>query len=239
MQPVIYGIKNLINNKVYVGKSINIKIRKKAHETSFIRKQAVNIHLQRAIDKYGIENFEFLILEEVTLNNINEREVYWIKYFSSYDGKFGYNKTMGGNGGYLTVETKMKISKTSPNRKIIYQFSSEGSLIRKWYGVRDVEKELGFLSSTISKACSARTNNNSAYGFYWSYNKEVNTFFGIGQQNNKFQVQQFSLNGELIRTWESISLAAKETKSSKSSIIRCCKNKQKTCNKFIWKYKQF
>lgn len=236
MQPIIYGIKNLINEKIYIGKSINIKLRKKAHENSFIRKQAVNIHLQRAVDKYGIENFGFIILEEVTLDNINEKEQYWISYFKSYNENFGYNKTMGGDGGDLTIETKFKISQTSPNRKIIYQFDSNGSLIKKWYGVRDIERELKFLSSTISKACSANTNNNSAYGFYWSYNGDLNSFSGIGQQNNKLKIQQISLEGELVKTWDSISLAAKETSSSKSSIIRCCKNKQKTCNNFIWKY---
>lgn len=236
MQPIIYGIKNLINEKIYVGKSINVKLRKKAHENSFIRKQAVNIHLQRAVDKYGIENFAFIILEEVTLDNINEKEQYWIKYFKSYDENLGYNKTMGGEGGNLTLETKLKISKTSPNRKIIYQFSSEGELIKKWNGVRDIERELKFLSSTISKACSINTNNNSAYGFYWSYNESLNNFSGIGQENNKLQIQQLSLNGELIKIWSSISIAAKETNSSKASIIRCCKNKQKTCNNFIWKY---
>jgi group I intron endonuclease len=236
MQPIIYGIKNLINEKIYVGKSINIKLRKKAHENSFIRKQAVNIHLQRAVDKYGIENFEFVILEEVILNNINDKEQYWIAYFKSYDENFGYNKTMGGDGGNLTIETKLKISKTSPNRKIIYQFSKEGELIRTWNGVRDAEREFGFLSSTISKACSSNTNNNSAYGFYWSYDENLNILHGIGQQNNKFKVQQISLDGELIKIWDSISLASKETTSSKSSIIRCCKNKQKTCNNFIWKY---
>ena len=236
MQPIIYGIRNLINNKIYVGKSINIKIRKKAHENSFIRKQAVNIHLQRAVDKYGIENFEFLILEEATLDNIDEKEKYWINYLKSYDEEFGYNKTMGGDGGNLTLETKLKISKTSPNRKIVYQFSYKGDLIKKWNGVRDIERELKFLSSTISKACSVNTNNNSAYGFYWSYSEHLDNLSGIGQENNKLQIQQFSLDGELLKIWSSISMAAKETNSSKSSIIRCCKNKQKTCNNFIWKY---
>ena len=236
MQPIIYGIKNLINEKIYVGKSINIKLRKKAHENSFVRKQAVNIHLQRAVDKYGIENFEFIILEEVVLNTVNEKEQYWINYLKSYDEKFGYNKTMGGDGGDLTIETKFKISQTSPNRKVVYQFNSKGKLIKKWNGVRDIERELKYLSSTISKACAINTNNNSAYGFYWSYNDDSSNFYGIGQENNKLQVQQFSLEGELIKTWSSISIAAKETNSSKSSIIRCCKNKQKTCNNFIWKY---
>ena len=236
MQPVIYGIRNLINNKIYIGKSSNIILRKKAHENSFIRKQAVNAHLQRAVDKYGVDNFEFLIIEEVSELNINEREQYWIKEFKSFNETFGYNKTMGGDGGNLTIETKLKISRTSPNRKIIYQFSKERLLIKTWSGIRDVERELGFLSSTISKACSDNTNNNSAYGFYWSYNKSLNNFSGIGQENNRLQIQQFSLAGELIKTWSSISIAAKETNSSKSSIIRCCKNKQKTCNNFIWKY---
>jgi len=236
MQPVIYGIKNLINKKVYVGKSTNIKLRKKTHENSFIRKQAVNIHLQRAVDKYGIENFEFLILEEVTLDNINEKEQYWINYFNSFDEKYGYNKTMGGEGGNLTLETKFKISQTSPNRKVIYQFNSKKELIKKWDGVGDIERELKFLNSTISKACTINTNNNSAYGFYWSYDENLNNFSGIGQENNKLQIQQFSLEGKLIKTWSSISIAVKETNSSKSSIIRCCKNKQKTCNNFIWKY---
>lgn len=236
MQPIIYGIRNLINNKIYVGKSTNIKIRKKAHETSFIRGQAVNIHLQRAVNKYNIENFEFVILEEVTLNTIDEKEKYWINHFKSHDEKFGYNKTMGGDGGNLTLETKLKISTTSPNRKIIYQFSPKGNLIKKWNGVRDVERTLNFLSSTISKACSDKTNNNSAYGFYWSYSENLNNFSGIGQENNKLQIQQFSIDGKLIKIWSSISIAAKETNSSKASIIRCCKNKQKTCNNFIWKY---
>lgn len=236
MQPIIYGIKNLINEKIYVGKSINVKLRKKAHENSFIRKQAVNIHLQRAVDKYGIENFAFIILEEVTLDNINEKEQHWISHFNSFNEKYGYNKTMGGDGGNLTIETKFKISQTSPNRKVVYHFNSKGELIKKWNGVRDIERELKFLSSTISKACTINTNNNSAYGFYWSYNENLNNFSGIGQENNKLQIQQFSLEDKLIKTWSSISTAAKETNSSKSSIIRCCKNKQKTCNNFIWKY---
>lgn len=51
-----------------------------------------------------------------------------------------------------------------------------------------------------------------------------------------FQVNQYSLEGLLLKTWVSISEASKQTKTSKSSIIRCCKNKQKTANNFIWKY---
>ena len=108
--PVIYGIKNLINNKIYIGKSINVNIRKKQHENAFNRKDGVNTHLQHSIDKYGIVNFEFLIIEEVSLDTIDEREQYWIQNFQSFNPLVGYNKTMGGDGGNLTEETKIKIS---------------------------------------------------------------------------------------------------------------------------------
>ena len=47
------------------------------------------------------------------------------------------------------------------------------------------------------------------------------------------QVNQYNMEGILIKTWVSISEASKQTKTSKSSIIRCCKNKQKTANNFI------
>lgn len=44
------------------------------------------------------------------------------------------------------------------------------------------------------------------------------------------------MENNLIKTFDSISKAAKETNTSKASIIRCCKDKQKTANNFIWKY---
>ena len=236
LESVIYGIKNLVNNKIYVGKSSNVKFRKKAHESSFIRNHAVNEHLQRAIDKYGIENFEFIIIEFVDNNIIDKQEIFWIDKYNSFDENFGYNKTFGGDGGNLTIETKIKLSKTSPNKKMVYQFSKDGTLLMKWNAIRDVQRKLGYLPSTISKACSSNTNNNSAYGYYWSYTNKLEKLVGIGQETKKIKIRQFDLENNLINVWNSISEASIKTNSSKSSIIRCCKNKQKTCNNFIWKY---
>jgi hypothetical protein len=44
--------------------------------------------------KYGIDNFSFGVLEECTLDKLDEREIYWIKYYNSYND--GYNLTLGG-----------------------------------------------------------------------------------------------------------------------------------------------
>jgi len=50
----------------------------------------------RAIRKYGENNFYIELLETTTIDNLNEREKYWISYYNSY--KNGYNSTLGGDG---------------------------------------------------------------------------------------------------------------------------------------------
>ena len=58
----IYRIKNNINQKNYVGKSINIETRWKTHIYSSENGSQYPIH--RALRKYGAENFSFSILEK-------------------------------------------------------------------------------------------------------------------------------------------------------------------------------
>ena len=93
----IYYIKNLINNKYYIGQSHDIYqrwIREKRYLCS--DKAAWNAHLQNAWKKYGEDNFEFTIIEECTIEDLDEREMYWIQFFDSFNN--GYNKTIGGSG---------------------------------------------------------------------------------------------------------------------------------------------
>ena len=59
-----------------------------------------NSHLQSSIIKYGRENFTFEILEFSNKENLNNQEKYWIDFYKSYNPKFGYNKTFGGEINY-------------------------------------------------------------------------------------------------------------------------------------------
>ncbi len=52
------------------------------------------------------------------------------------------------------------------------------------------------------------------------------------------QVNQYDLNDNFIKTWESISEAARILKICKTNIIQCCKNKRKTASKYKWCYKE-
>jgi group I intron endonuclease len=93
----IYCLKNKINNKKYIGQSINIEKRFLEHFNNSKNPNAngYNSKFYRAIRKYGIHNFEFSIIEELSLDKLNERETFWIQYYDSY--KNGYNSTEDAN----------------------------------------------------------------------------------------------------------------------------------------------
>ncbi len=92
----IYKITNKINNNCYIGLSVDIKRRWKAHQQRYkvsSNKEYEKV-LYKAFRKYGIDNFRFEVLEECNIESLKEREKYWIKYYDSYH--HGYNCTEGG-----------------------------------------------------------------------------------------------------------------------------------------------
>ena len=118
----IYKITNKTNNKCYIGKSSNIEERWNYHKTEFIKEQKT---LYSAFQKYGINNFVFEVIEEMTPEYYNKfadnREQYWIIYYDSLQN--GYNETAGGEGGYnqkaLNKTRKLTIQEVE-NIRILY-----------------------------------------------------------------------------------------------------------------------
>jgi group I intron endonuclease len=102
----IYIIKNDINTKVYIGQALDSKKRFQSH----CKKNNDNSLIDKAIQKYGKEHFWFEILES-QIENYNEREKYWIKYYNSLK-PFGYNILTGGD------EPPRYIGDEHPNVKI-------------------------------------------------------------------------------------------------------------------------
>lgn len=111
----IYGIKNKINNHIYIGKTeMNFGDRRDSHYSLLENNKHWNKYLQNAWNKYGKDNFEFIIIHKlVDDEDINELERYYIKYYR--DLNLSYNIADGGQGGgnlgkHLSEETKRKIS---------------------------------------------------------------------------------------------------------------------------------
>ena len=93
----IYKYQNKINGNIYIGLSSNIERRYEQHlsaANSTILSTDKLTTIDAAIRKYGIENFSFEIVELCSEEELDEREIYWIKYYDSYNN--GYNNTIGG-----------------------------------------------------------------------------------------------------------------------------------------------
>lgn len=119
---LIYKATNLINGKIYIGKTMRtLQERIQDHKEAFRYKDTV---FYNAIKKYGIENFYWEVIEEVfDSKKLDEREIFWIKELDSIiDNKHGYNMTWGGDGGVITDAVRGKISK----------YASEKRLSDKW-----------------------------------------------------------------------------------------------------------
>lgn len=88
----IYKITKISNGKSYIGQSNDIERRFKEHQT---KGKTSRIPVDVAIEKYGVNAFTYEILEECSLDDLNEKEQYWICYFNTLNN--GYNCSVGGN----------------------------------------------------------------------------------------------------------------------------------------------
>lgn len=92
----IYKITNKINNKVYIGQSVNLDARKYDH---FERPESKHMHgvIDKEIRNCGKENFDWEILIECSQEELNYYEKYFIERYNSTDPNYGYNVREGGS----------------------------------------------------------------------------------------------------------------------------------------------
>lgn len=221
----IYQIENLINNKKYVGSTNNPARRKLEHFNSAKWKSCASYDypLQKAIRKYGEENFVFSILEECDLENTPEREKYWIQFLNTltYNGK-GYNQTL---------ETQCALRDKELQEKFTEQYSQKCALVDDYNNIKIIYKSYHEAarenfnkdySSNIRKVCK---------GEAFSINGKI--FRDLDQNNEviipknktrqrKTKIYGININDETdIVYYESISEAARQEGIDRSSLSKC------------------
>ncbi len=211
----IYQIKAKHNNKVYIGSSNNLQYRKSCHFSRLKRNVHHSPHLQSVYNKYGKENLEFSIIEELfDENDLISKEQYYLDLHQSYNRKFGYN---------ICKIAGIK----SVIEKKIYQYDLEGNFIREWESTRKAEIETKIKtinSSTIGIY-------NSSGGFQWKY------FYKLKIPSVLKLYCCYDKNGDFYKYFTSNKDASEffELKS-KLNFQRCIKNNTTECGYFwrVW-----
>lgn len=140
--PYIYKITNLINGKVYIGKTLDtIEKRWKDHKSDSVRPRCEKRPLYSAMNKYGVENFIIEEVEKCSEKELSEREKYWIEFYHSFHD--GYNATTGGDGKqYADYDLIYKLFQEGKTCKEIKQITNyDGKTIQRALELNGVDEQ--------------------------------------------------------------------------------------------------
>lgn len=251
----IYKIINKINNKIYVGQSIDIQERWYQHKYKAFDKNEIgyNSAIHLAMRKYGVENFSIEIIEECAPELLDERERFWIKKLNCLSPN-GYNILEGGQKKRSEIrkccDCGVQISKgatrclSCARRQQQKKHNAEKPLTAlqlaqaiKEKGFEQVGRNYNVSGNAIKKWCKAyNIPYRKAELIAW-YNEQV----GIVEKEKKvlkIPVNQLDLlTGEVLQSFESANAAARSLGREKGShITEVCKGTHKQAYGFGWEY---
>lgn len=201
---LIYMATNRINGKQYVGQTVSsLKIRKTKHIREALAESCNSYYFQRAIKKYGQENFDWKILHEdvINIDNLNRLEIFYIGYYDTF--KNGYNLTEGGGGKVgciVSIETRKILARINKGKKHTKKSKLKMSMARRgknnpMYGVRLCGKDNHMYGKHFSEEAKRKNSeahmgkgkgkNNPAAkaiiadNIYFDTSREAAKFFGV------------------------------------------------------------
>ena len=166
----------------------------------------------RAVKKYGWNNIEHEILfDGLAKEEAEKKEIELIDEYHLTDRKYGYNIMLGGQSGTsgidISEETRKKMSENA----------------KQLWKKEPIRNKLLLHLAEISKNNIGRKMPESA--------------IEATRKALSIKVDQYDLNGNLVKTFDSLIDAAKSVgKGTNSAIVGCCKGRRKTYSGFIWKY---
>lgn len=203
---IIYKATNLINGKTYIGQTVRTL---RARMLEHLRHDKT--HFDRALKKYGIENFKVVIIDSAnTVDDLNEKEIFWINFYRSF-GENGYNMCEGGGntiGYHHTEQTKKAMSE---KKRTVY-VGAKNPFYGKHHSKESCEK--------MSQSRKGRI-------ITPEWRKHIS-------ENSKSKVKVQNI--ETGEVFNSVKEAAEKYKIAPTHISRVCRGKRKTSGGFHWQY---
>lgn len=198
----IYKYTNKINGKIYIGQTKNTLAKRADNGRGYKNCP----HFNNAIQKYGLNNFNVEILKDnLTLEEANYWEEYYIKQYDTQNRDKGYNLKSGGSNS------------ESLNRKAVICLETK----QVYSSLADAEEKTGINYRMISECCNHTHNYQTAGGYHWSfYNKDTKEY--------EKQLIKKVLCKENNSVYKNCAEAAKELNLNSNSIARVCSGVRKS-----------
>jgi group I intron endonuclease len=127
------------------------------------------------------------------------------------------------------------------SKKTINQYNLEGKFIKTWNSISEAASTLNLNNSSIGKCCRMEASTHQMGGFIWRYLDDVKNTSDIPpiKYKSKKYVEQYTLDGEYLNTFNSVSEASRSINSATTNISKCCNGKRKSARGYVWKYKNY
>ena len=125
------------------------------------------------------------------------------------------------------------------SKKSVSQYSIDGKFIKMWNSLSEAAFALNLNKSSIGNCCRMEPSTHQIGGFVWRFSDEVTGREDIDAvvYKAKKKVNQYTIDGTYLKTFDSLSDASKEINKSSSNISKCCNGDRKSVGGYIWKYK--
>lgn len=130
--PVIYLIRRIGGDRLYVGATWNFQRRMCEHRSKLLLGKHSNSKLLATFKKYGIDQLECAIVEHVGWDaNVEARETHWITFFDSFSRGLNMAPSGSGVGKVVADETRRKIGDKSRGRTTTAETKARLSIASK------------------------------------------------------------------------------------------------------------
>lgn len=199
-----------------------------------------NPHFNAAIQKYGWDSFEHIILcKNLSFETACLYEKFYIKCFNLKDNRYGYNMTDGGEGtwGYVFTETQREKMRINNSGKSNPCFGRTGSL-HPMFGLKGKDNP-NFGSKRTIEQRQRISKGRKGMRFSETHLQHMRESAKHGKDSVFSRaVDMFDINMKYIRTFDCLTEAAQFVKADVSNITKCCRGKIKTSKGYIWRYKE-
>lgn len=243
MYGFIYVTTNHINGKKYIGQ-------KSYSQSNWKTYLGSGIYLNRAINKYGKENFSKEIIENCETKEIlDEREKYWIDYYNAVESNDFYNIASGGEGGntiagYSEEQLKQyREYKSKLHKETVLRGEDAGTSKLTEKQVIEIIERLKNNDFNLDIAndygVSPRTIDDIRGHRSWTHLTNNIIFDDISSRKRPRgtkPVVQYSEDGEYIATYNSARDVQKELGISYKLVSAVCNGTKRIAHGFIWRF---